>query len=140
MKPVLGSILCLLIITSPLAFLLVRVAHGSETDEMELSGRVIDLYTQKDPFSGKGLNQSSDVFTPQEEVILYAKVTYNDMPIENKLVSFQVINPLGESVMFKTDSTSEDGIATASFRLPDGGNETFFGVWSVFATVDIAEN
>ena len=138
-KSAMRSILCLLIVTSQLLFSLVGVSHGSETDEIELPGRVIDLYTQKEPFSGRRLNQSSDAFAPQEEVILYAKVTFNDVPLENRLVSLQVLNPLGESVLFRTDSTNEDGVATVSFRLPDGGNETVFGVWSVYATVDIAE-
>ncbi|MBS7620639.1 hypothetical protein KEJ32_00705, partial [Candidatus Bathyarchaeota archaeon] len=54
------------------------------------SGRSIDLFTQKEPFSGKGLNEPSDSFQPQEEVILYALVTYNNYPVQNKLVAFQV--------------------------------------------------
>ena len=103
-------------------------------------GSVIDLYTQKEPYSGKGANQPSDAFAPGEEVVLFANVTYNGEPVANVPVSFEVINSLGESEIYRTNSTGEDGIATVSFRLPrDGDAEDRFGVWGAFASVEIAE-
>jgi len=110
------------------------------------SGRKIDLFTQKQPFDGKGLNKSSDSFQPQEEVILYALVTYNDAPISNKLVAFQVNGPSPPTVkdpitLILTSATNESGIATISFRIPTpqkGYEGMVIGEWFAIATVDIA--
>jgi hypothetical protein len=35
----------------------------------------IDIFTQKEPFSGKGLNMPSDAFHLEEEADIYASVT-----------------------------------------------------------------
>lgn len=61
------------------------------------SGRMIDLFTQKEPYSGRGINKSSDAFAPQSQVVLSALVTYNGEPVEYKPVSFEVTppNPIG---------------------------------------------
>jgi len=107
--------------------------------------RSIDLYTQKEPYSGRGPNQPSDAFAPQEEVILYAYVTYREDPVPGKIVAFEVHGPMNhsESLSFtRTAVTDENGIANASFRVtwPNGhSEEEMFGVWNVVATVDIAE-
>ena len=109
------------------------------------SGRVIDLYTQKAPFDGTGINQSSDAFEPQDSVVLYALVTYNDAPVAQKLVAFQVngpANPLLNITTVGSASTGQDGIAQFSFRIPwpsENPEEQIFGKWFVKATVDIAE-
>jgi len=107
--------------------------------------RSIDLYTQKEPYSGRGPNQSSDAFAPQEEVILYAYVTYRDDPVPGKIVAFDVHGPLNrfENLSFtRTAVTDDDGMANVSFRItwPNGhSKEAVFGVWNVVALVDIAE-
>lgn len=104
--------------------------------------RAIDLYTQKEPYNGKGPNQPSDAFAPQEEVILYAYVTYRDDPVPGKIVSFEVHGPLNNVFLTQTATTNADGIATVSFRItwPNGySKEEIFGVWTVVAVVDIAE-
>ena len=109
------------------------------------SGRVIDLYTQKAPFDGKGINQSSDAFEPQELVVLYALVTYNDGPVAQKLVAFQVngpANPLWNITTVGSASTGQDGIAQFSFRIPwpsDDPEKKIFGKWFAIATVSIAD-
>ena len=107
--------------------------------------RKIDLFTQKIPFDGKGINQSCDAFQPQELVILYALVTYNEAPVANKLVAFQVNNPtnaIQNITIIGVNSTDQNGIATFSFRIPwfEGNAEKIiFGEWFAIATVDIAE-
>lgn len=111
------------------------------------SGRKIDLFTQKFPFNGEGLNQSSDSFQPQEKVILYALVTYNDAPVANKYVAFQVDGPKPEPTIdpiriIGTAPTNESGIAKFSFRIPwpdKNAERIILGEWSAIATVDIAE-
>jgi hypothetical protein len=109
------------------------------------SGRVIDLYTQKTPFNGKGINQSSDAFAPQELVVLYALITYNDAPVAQKLVAFQAsgpANPLQNITTVGSGTTDEDGIANFSFRIPwpdDNPQEEILGTWFAIATVSIAD-
>jgi len=107
--------------------------------------RSIDVYTQKEPYSGRGPNQPSDAFAPQEEVILYAYVTYRDDPVPGKIVAFEVHGPVNrfENLSFtRTAVTDANGIANLSFRItwPNGHHEEeVFGVWNVIAVVDIAE-
>jgi len=110
-----------------------------------IDSRVIDVYTHREPNSGRGLNQPSDAFAPQEEVILYAYVTYNGDPVEEKIVAFEIHGPINpvENVSFtRTAVTNAGGVATVSFRIgwPDVyGEEVVFGVWNVVAIVEIAD-
>jgi hypothetical protein len=105
----------------------------------------IDLFTQKIPFNGKGTNERSDAFQPQELVILFANVTYNEYPLANKLVAFQINNPVNAIKNFTIVGVSvsnESGVAQFSFRIPgslEDLEQTIFGEWSSVATVDIAE-
>ena len=107
------------------------------------TGRQIDVFTQKIPSNGKGINQSSDAFEPQELVILYALVTYNEDPIANKLVAFQVNNPANAFQNITVGRvTNQSGIAQFSFRITwpsENAEQIVFGEWSAIATVDIAE-
>ena len=106
--------------------------------------RSIDLYTQKEPHSGRGPNQPSDAFAPQEEVILYAYVTYREDPVPGKIVAFEVHGPVNrfENLSFtQTAVTDANGLANVSFRMtwPNGyREESVFGVWNAIAVVDIA--
>ena len=105
-------------------------------------GPAIDVYTQKpDPYSGKGPNTPSDAFGPQEEVILYAYVSYNCEPVQNKLVVFEVKNPNDEPVIFRTATSNAEGVATSSFRIPWEAEEaeSLFGEWTIFGSVEITE-
>ena len=96
---------------------------------------VLDVYTQREPFSGKGFNQSSDAFAPQELVMLYGLVTYNDAPVPDKLVSFNVYDPNGTLLASRSNTTNADGIAVASFRLE---NNATFGTYLVIGSVEVA--
>ena len=107
--------------------------------------RMIDLFTQKKHYDGKGLNQLSDAFAPQEEVILYTYLTYQDDPVQNKLVAFEIhgpVNPLSNITIIQTATTNASGIATINFRLPwpaKNPERITFGTWNVYASADVAE-
>ena len=104
-------------------------------------GRRIDVYTQYlAPFGGQGLNQWSDMFWPQKEVILCANVTYNCWPVQQKIVHFVVYDPRQKLWAVLEGITNEYGVACASFRIPwpCADPESLFGVWTVRADVDIA--
>ena len=107
------------------------------------TGRKIDVFTQKIPFNGKGINQSSDAFEPQELVILYALVTYNEAPIANKLVAFQVNNPANAFQNITVGRvTNQSGIAQFSFRIrwpSENAEQIIFGEWSATASVEIVQ-
>jgi len=114
----------------------VKITFSNGTD------RKIDVFTQKEPYSGKGPNMSSDAFAPQEEVVLYANVTYRDYPMQGKDVAFEVRDPMSRSVVMQTAVTNENGVASVSFRIPGPNGyplEAIFGVWNVIATVSIAD-
>jgi hypothetical protein len=127
------SFTCLLILVSKL-----EVAYAPEH-------RMIDLFTQKKPYDGKGLNQPSDAFAPQEEVILYANLTYREAAVPDKLVAFEIhgpVNPLNNITFSGTAMTNASGIATIDFRIPwptENPEFIVFGTWKAYASADIAE-
>jgi hypothetical protein len=105
-------------------------------------GGAIDLYTQKEPYSGKGPNMPSDAFGPGEEVQIYALATYNDYPVQSLLVAFQVLGPRNrvENVSFgRVAYTDQNGVAMISFRIPYL-NETTFGEWTVIGNTMIGDS
>lgn len=107
----------------------------NDTLTFKVTGPYLDVYTQKpEPYSGKGLDEPSDMFAPQEEVILYAEAHYDCEPIEYKFVVFEVRDPNGETLIDRTNATNQYGIATTRFRL--ASNATF-GTYSVLAIVEI---
>jgi len=108
---------------------------ASDTLYFTVSGIFLDVYTQKpEPYSGRGPNQPSDAYAPQEEVILYGEAHWNCEPIEYKFVNFEVRDPTGTVIDYRVNATNQDGIATTSFRL--ASNATF-GIYTVFGTVEI---
>jgi hypothetical protein len=105
-----------------------KFAHSSD------AGGKIDLFTQKEPYSGKGLNMPSDAFGLQDIVILYALVTYNEAPIQNLLVGFNVKTPSNTSFSV-TARTNSTGIATVDFAIPQKcvNVSEAFGKWFALA-------
>jgi len=104
------------------------------------TGGKIDLFTQKEPFNGKGLNISSDAFDLGEEVVIYALVTYNDYPEQMASVAFEVHgpeNPVQNITFYDYAQTNESGIAKINFRT---GliSEINFGEWKAVGNVDLA--
>jgi len=106
-----------------------------------ITGRYIDVYTQyPNPYGGQGINQPSDMFWPQKQVELYANVSYNMWPQQNKVVTFEIRDNNGNLVTVLTAITEANGSAHTSYRIPwpcfDG--ELLFGIWTVTASVDVA--
>jgi len=99
-----------------------------------LEGRLIDLYTQR---GGQGLGKPGGVFALGETVFLIAHVTYNYIPVQYKLVSFEVLNPLNESIVLRTAVTDEDGFAIINFKIPSISESV--GTWKAISVVSIAE-
>jgi hypothetical protein len=107
-------------------------------------GLAIDVYTQYPaPYGGQGGNQTSDSFGPQQLVQLCASVTYNDYPVQQKLVGFEIwhFGATQTYIFTREGTTNADGIACIEFRLPwpcvDPVHE-IFGWWYVNATVEVA--
>jgi hypothetical protein len=98
----------------------------------------IDVYTQYPyPNGGQGPNMPSHPFGPQDEVLLFALVTYSLAPVENKMVTFTIIDPSQKILSIRTAASNRSGIASISLRLPWPA-QNVFGNWSVLGTVDIA--
>jgi len=105
------------------------------------AGYTIDIFTQKEPYSGRGQNAQSDAFAPGEEVDLYAEVLYNGVPVENLLVAFEILGPpnLYENVsLHRSAFTDMSGIATTNFRVSHL-NETTFGLWKAIANARLGD-
>lgn len=112
----------------------IKITFSSDT------GGKIDLFTQKEPYGGKGLNVSSDAFGPEEEVQVFALATYNEYPTPNLRVSFNISgpeNPVKNITFFRSALTNETGMATISFRI-QSQEEITFGEWTIIGTTRIA--
>jgi hypothetical protein len=115
--------------------------NGTYTITTHWPGRMIDAYTQYPaPYGGQGLNMPSDMFWPQKTVELCANVTYNYWPVQQKDVAFEIRDPHGNLWKMLTARTDVNGVACASFLIPWPCDhpEDLFGVWTIYATVDIA--
>jgi hypothetical protein len=94
------------------------------------------------PVIGTGPNAPADAFGPQENVTLYANVTYNLCPVANKPVDFEIHSPTDNWVIFRQAFTDQNGIATITFRIPwpnTDGPAVVFGTWHAYASCDIAD-
>ncbi len=108
---------------------------------MKILGLQLDLYSQYDtPFGGQDYGNPSDSFAPQAQVELYALVKYNDDPVQQKLVAFEIRH--GEFYIYREATTNDIGIAHVSFRIPwpcDDPAGRVLGEWIAHATVEVAE-
>ena len=108
---------------------------------MKVLGLAIDLYTQYPyPYGGQGPHMPSDMFGPQELVDLFALVTYNEYPVQQKLVGFHIKH--GDYDIYREATTDSSGVAHISFRIPwpcTNPEEEIFGKWLVIATVEVAQ-
>jgi hypothetical protein len=80
------------------------------------------------------------MFWPQKQIELYANVTYNYWPVQQKDVAFEVRDPHGNVVTVQVARTDADGVAHTYYRIPWPCDhpEYYFGVWTVTASVDLA--
>jgi len=86
------------------------------------------------------------MFGPQALVCLTAVVTYNEYPVQQKLVGFEIYHqgsvPGSYYDFWREGTTDADGKTTVCFRLPWPCNDPvhkIFGWWYVNATVEVAE-
>jgi hypothetical protein len=121
-------VIVLLLVTMPIS-IMAQSQSGSV---------VVDVFTQQQPYSGRGFNMPSDSFAPQDVVILYAQVTYGGQPMVNTPVGFVVKMPDG-STFSLSGMSNMSGIASVSFRIPTPGlnssADAIFGIWTVTGSV-----
>ncbi len=100
------------------------------------------------PYGGQGPNKPMDLVIPQSEVYLFANVTYNHWPVQQKDVAFVIEGPFDQEtgeprdtyhVRMYTGRTDENGVAWVKFQMPwpCENPEGYFGKYKVTATVDI---
>jgi len=132
--------------------------NGTYTIYPVLPGRGIDVYggavnsgygqigngpyfAFPEPYGGQGPDEPMDLVEEQSQVYLNANVTYNLYPVQNKLVGFQINYPDGTLYANLFAFTDENGVATITFRMPwpSQNPESLFGVWHVYASVQLAD-
>jgi hypothetical protein len=94
----------------------------------------IDVYTDR---GGNGPNTSSEPYSRNETVNLYASVSNGTNPLENSLVAFAVYRPTNKLILLTTNESDASGIAQESFRIPPV-NESI-GPWRVIVSVRIKD-
>ena len=104
----------------------------------ELSGRQIDVFTQS---GGEGLSAPDGFFGPEDDVYLFANVSYNGWPVVGVIVAFEVRTANDSIFTASGEMTNQTGAAVMSLRLPRAEVliEPYYGYWKVTATAAIAE-
>jgi len=120
--------------------------NATYTAPLIVTGRSIDLFDQYPvPYGGQGPDNPSDTFAPQALVYLYANVTYNGFPVSEKPVAFEIIPPATATALtapiYLSSFSDSNGIAIQTYRIPwpDVNPQQVLGIWTVTATVDIAQ-
>jgi hypothetical protein len=95
-------------------------------------------------FIGIGLNETADCYEPQELVILYAYLEYNQEPEAYKPVDFEIHgppNPYYNITIFRSTWTNASGIATINFTIPGSGFENWpdmvMGHWTCYQAAQV---
>lgn len=99
-----------------------------------VEGRLLDLSTQK---GGIGQGFSGGTFTLGEMVESNVNLTYNDYPVQSKLVALEVLNPKNETILIQVAITNSEGSATIDFEIPSISES--LGTWTAIATADVAD-
>lgn len=88
-----------------------------------------DLYTQR---GGMGPGIPGGLFAPGENVELYVNMTSNDLPVENRIIFFEIEGPSNSCLI--TTVTNSSGIASATYMIPlDLAQDKVLGTWCVTA-------
>ncbi len=115
----------------------ISVISGMDTTHVDVddmsSGRRIDVFNHK---GGRRYNVSSPPFELDEEVRLFANVTYNGGACWGYDVLFQINDP-SQNIYILYGKTNYSGIATTDFYL-SGLQPGILGVWRITASVNIA--
>jgi len=107
---------------------------GSVQEDPPVEGRLLDLYTQK---NGADQGTPGGEFTPGESVKLSTNLTYNDYPVQQKLVVFGVSNPQNQMILAQVATTDSEGVAAMDFTIPLLPES--IGTWTALALADVAE-
>lgn len=94
-----------------------------------------------EPYGGQGLNKPMDLVIPQSEVYLFANLTYNYWPVQNKEVSFEIIDNKGNTWGKFVALTNSKGVASITIRMPwvCENPQQYIGVWTVVATARVGD-
>jgi hypothetical protein len=112
------------------------------------TGALIDVYTETEraygyttPWIGEGQDVCADAYTIDEEVSLFANVTYNGGELQSRLVAWEVYDPHGNIVLTRTTMTDENGTATLDFRILTVCMNASYavGTWWVIAKTSVGE-
>jgi hypothetical protein len=119
-----------------------------------LAGSVwIDLYTQEWRYPSRlasftGQHQANgsqvDSYSPSEQVILCAEISYNDEPVSDVEVEFEIIGPTNQYynvTIIRQSQTNASGIATISFKIPWpdlNPEQAVLGIWQAMAKASVA--
>lgn len=88
-----------------------------------------DLYTQR---GGMGPGIPGGEFAPGENVALYVNMTSNGLPVENRIILFEIEGPANSCLL--TTVTNSSGIASATYMIPlDLAQDKVLGTWCVTA-------
>jgi hypothetical protein len=98
------------------------------------TGRLLDLYTQK---GGIGQGVSDGTFKLGETVELNANLTYNDYPVQGKLMSFVALDPKNITIRVQVGITDAEGSVTIDFKVPYISDS--LGTWTVVAAAEVAD-
>lgn len=96
--------------------------------------RRLDLLTPRD---GKGSGRPGGVFYAGEVVELISNLTYNNEPVQQKLVSIEVRDSHDEIVLMRVAMTDENGTCKILFRLPK--DIVSYEQWSAIAVAEVRE-
>lgn len=109
---------------------LASYALFAETLQPENRVVVLDVYTQK---GGLGANTSGGVFEPSDNILLYAYLSSEGLPMNDTQVTFTLKN--SENEVTRATSTNNSGVATVDFTLPT--DEPVIGLWNVSAIANV---
>lgn len=105
------------------------VAEASEIPIKPYPIIFFDLYTQR---GGMGPGIPGGLFAPGENVALYVNMTSNGLPVENRIMFFEIEGPANSCLI--TTVTNSSGIASATFMIPlDLAQDKVLGTWCVTA-------
>ena len=120
--------------------------NATYTAPLIITGRSIDLYDQYPaPYGGQGPGNPSDAFAPQAMVDLYANVTYNGFPVQQKPVAFEIQPPSTATELngpiYLSAFSDSNGIAMVSYAIPWPcvNPQQVLGIWTVTATTEIQQ-
>ena len=96
------------------------------------------------PFVGKGPNMNADAYEPQDMVIIFSELTYNQQPECNKTIMFEIYGPQRAGShnisIYRTARTNCSGVATINFTIPwvyPNPEATAFGKWICFQKAQV---